>query len=92
MSYDFNILFADAVVPVQDGDAPFDSIWAQSEIPTQQPEGLEQVMLAEDKLFVVLAVVLIIWIGIVAMLVRTDRRLSRLEDQLPAAENESLLT
>ncbi len=84
MSYDFNILSADAIRPVQDGGAPYDTIWAQSEVPVQEPQGIEQVMLAEDKLFVVLAVVLIIWAGIAFMMLRTDRRLSRLEEHLPA--------
>ena len=32
-----------------------------------------------DKLYVVLGVVLIIWLGIAAYLVRTDRRIARLE-------------
>ena len=34
------------------------------EVPTQAPDALERVMLAEDKLYVVLAVVLIIWLGL----------------------------
>jgi len=65
---------ADGVVP-----APYDSIWAGSEIPTQPPTPLEQVMLSNDRLYVVLAVVLLIWFGIVALLLRTDRRLRKLE-------------
>lgn len=36
-------------------------------------------MLAEDKLYVVLAVVLIIWFGIVYFILRTDRKLSKVE-------------
>ncbi len=93
MSYDFNILLsADGPTRlVQDGaDGPYDDVWSQSEIPTQEPVGLERVMLAEDKLFVVLAVVLIIWIGIAALIMRTDRRLDRLENALPATEDEPL--
>ncbi len=58
----------------------YDSIWAQA--PTQAPVGLETVFLAEDKLYVVLVVVLIIWFGIVFFLYRTDRKISRLERSL----------
>ncbi|MGI9175796.1 MAG: CcmD family protein [Rhodothermales bacterium] len=54
------------------------------EVPTQAPDALEQVMLAEDKLYVVLAVVLIIWLGLVFFLFRTDRKLDRLERTLDA--------
>ena len=57
----------------------YDSVWAQSEIPVQESAGIERILLSEDKLYTVLAVVLIIWFGIVFFLLRTDRRLARLE-------------
>ena len=54
---------------------------------TEQPaQGIERVMLAQDKLPVVLAVVLVIWLGIALLLLRTDRRLSRIERQLDARD------
>ncbi len=56
----------------------FDSIWANN-IPTKAPSPLEEVMLSHDKLYVVLAVVLIIWIGITIFLLRTDKRIDQLE-------------
>ena len=49
---------------------------------TAQPQGIERVMLAQDKLAVVLAVVLVVWIGVLLLLFRTDRRLARLEREL----------
>ena len=58
---------------------PYDTIWAQQEIPVQGPVGSERFMLAQDKLFVVLAVVLIIWMGIVYFIFRTDRKILDLE-------------
>ena len=62
-----------------------DTVLAQTEeVPTQAPDALERVMLAEDKLYVVLAVVLIIWLGIVFFVFRTDRKLDRLERTLEA--------
>ena len=65
---------ADTTVAVLDADAT-----------TEQPaQGIERVMLAEDKLPVVLAVVLVIWAGILLLLVRTDRRLARIERGLDA--------
>lgn len=58
----------------------YDSIWANA--PVQQPEGIERIMLSEDKLFVVLAVVLIIWAGIAFFVLRTDRKLDHVERTL----------
>lgn len=61
----------------------YDSVWAgREEVPTQPPMGLERYMLADGKIYVVLAVVLIIWLGLVAFLFRTDRKLDRLEREL----------
>ena len=60
----------------------YDSVWAGREIPTQQPEGLERLMLADGKIYVVLAVVLIIWFGLLAFLFRTDRKIDRLEREM----------
>ena len=59
----------------------YDSVWANPDV-AQAASGLDQVMLAQDKLFVVLAVVLIIWIGLAVFIFRTDRRLDRLERTL----------
>ena len=47
---------------------------------------LERAMLAEDKLPVVLAVVMVIWVGILLLLWRTERRLARVEAELNATE------
>lgn len=62
--------------------APYDSVWSTAEVPTQEREGIERVMLAEDKLYVVLGVVLIIWMGILVFLYRTDRKIARLERKI----------
>ena len=77
--------------PLQDQSTAtaYDSVWARSEVPVQQEQGLERVMLAEDKLYVVLAVVLIIWIGLVFLVFRTDSRISRLERKLAERIPES---
>ena len=50
------------------------------------PQGIETVMLASDKMPVVLAVVLVVWAGVLLLLVRTERRLAALERSLDAAE------
>lgn len=65
--------------PPQGQSTPYDSVWTESEVPVQEQQGIEKVMLAEDKLFVVLAVVLIIWIGLILLIFRTDRRITLLE-------------
>ncbi len=70
---------ADTTIAVLDPDA--------AQATTEQPaQGIERVMLAQDKLPVVLAVVLVIWLGIALLLLRTDRRLSRIERQLDARD------
>lgn len=67
----------------QDAEAPdttrYDSAWASTEIPTKEPQGFEQFMVGGGKIYVVLAVVLIIWIGLLAFLFSTDRRIRSLE-------------
>ncbi len=57
----------------------YDSVWARAGVPAQAPTGVEALMLSHDKLYVVLAVILIIWAGIVFLLWRTDQKLGRLE-------------
>ena len=63
----------------QASETAYDSLWTGADVPTQAPTALEQVMLADDKIFVVLAVVLIIWAGIIVFLLRTDRHLQSVE-------------
>ncbi|WP_412070571.1 CcmD family protein [Rubrivirga sp. IMCC43871] len=72
------LLQADTTIAVLDADAV--------QATTAQPQGIERVMLVDDKLPVVLAVVLIVWIGVLALLVRTDRRLARIERDLDARD------
>ncbi len=55
---------------------------AAQALTARPPEGIERAMLAEDKLPVVLAVVLVIWFGLLLLLFRTDRRLARIEREL----------
>lgn len=75
-----SILKADFLLQeAQDASTAYDSVWAGGDVPTQALSNMEQVMLAHDKLYVVLAVVLIIWIGIVILLLRNDARLKSVE-------------
>ena len=53
----------------------------------QAASGLDEAMLSKDKLFVVMAVVLIIWFGIILFLYRGDRKLDRLERRLDEQES-----
>lgn len=71
-----------------DSVSDYDSTWAEQP-PTQQPDALERVMLPGGKIYVVLAVVLIIWIGLIAILVRTDRKIDRLERRLDEDRSSS---
>ena len=54
-----------------------------------QTSGFEATMLGNDKLMVVLAVVLIIWLGIVIFIYATDRKINRIESSIQhLLENE----
>jgi CcmD family protein len=70
-----------------DTASAYDSTWTEQGA-TQPPDGLERVMLPDGKIYVVLAVVVIIWIGILALLVRTDRRIDRLERRLDTKRSD----
>lgn len=77
-----SIYFQEAQEAPASSSTAYDTIWVQEEIPVQQPIGTEKVMLAEDKLYVVLAVVLIIWIGLAYYIFKTDRKILALEQSL----------
>ena len=66
----------------QSSATAYDGVWTNADIPVQAVSGLDQVMLSQDKLFVVLAVALIIWFGLIFFIFRTDRKLNRLERTL----------
>jgi len=68
---------------------PYDTLWSGEEVPIQESTGLERMMLAQDKLYVVLAVVLIIWIGLALLVVRTDRKIERMERRLDESVTKS---
>lgn len=71
------------------GATAYDTVWAQPDVPTQTSTGFEAVMLSDDKLFVVLAVVLVIWLGIAAYLLRTDRKIRQLEEATGATKEDA---
>ncbi len=71
----------DAQEAPTDAQAPYDSVWSSQGVPTQEVSGIEALLLKEDKLYTVLAVVLIIWFGIMLFIFRTDQKLNRLEKQ-----------
>lgn len=64
-----------------DTASAYDSTWAEQP-ETQAPEGLDRIMGADGKIYVVLAVVLLIWFGLLTLIVRTDRKIDRLERRL----------
>lgn len=51
----------------------------------------DSLLFRSDKIYTVLSVVLILWVGLVAYLLKTNRRISRLEkqlkDKLPQGQN-----
>lgn len=64
-----------------DSASPYDSTWTEQPAHSSQ-DGLDQVMGQSGKIYVVLAVVLVIWFGILTFLIRTDRKIDRLERRL----------
>ena len=75
-------------VAQQGGTTAYDSVWAAQEIIGTST--FERTMLAEDKLYVVLAVVLLIWFGILIVLFRNERRIKQLEQRVDALPLEEL--
>jgi CcmD family protein len=71
-----------ATIQVAQQEDVYGETWGQTEIPRAEPVGLERYMVEQDKLFVVVAVVLIIWLGLAFFLLRTDRRIAQLENRL----------
>lgn len=78
----FSAADATASLAVLQADDPYAEVWGLTEIPRAEPLGLERFMVQQDKLYVVVAVVLIIWIGLALFLLRTDRRIAQLERRL----------
>ena len=70
---------ADTTIALFDTSAA-EAVTLQSESPS------ERAMLAEDKLPVVLAVVLVVWAALMLLALRTDRRLARVERDLTDRE------
>jgi hypothetical protein len=66
----------------------YDSIWTSTDVPTATLSQFDQVMLSDDKIFVVLAVLTIIWIGLILLTWRTDKHLDRLERRLDDGIND----
>lgn len=66
----------------QASPSAYDSIWTDPNAPARAANSLDSFMLAHDKLYTVLIVVLLIWFGILFFLFRTDRKLTRLERTL----------
>ncbi len=73
------------ITPLAQDSVAAPSVRTLTEVPNAAPVGLERYMLQQDKLYVVLAVVLIIWLGIAFYLFRTDRRIDRLEREIEPA-------
>jgi CcmD family protein len=71
-----------AIPDTTQATTPYDSVWANPDLPTQAATGMEAVMLSQDKLYVVLAVVLVIWLGLLFFVLRTDRKLDKLERKI----------
>lgn len=73
--------------PGADGIVHPDSLHAVAQLlPEAPPTPLETVMLQQDKLYVVAAVLTLIWLGIAWLLLANDRRLARLERALDARD------
>lgn len=60
----------------------YDTVWTETNPPTAQPDALEQVFTADGKIYVVVAVLLIVWIGIMTYVYRTDQKIDALERRI----------
>ncbi len=64
-----------------DTTVAYDTTWTKQPA-DESPTGLDRIMGQSGKIYVVLAVVLLIWVGLVTILFRTDRKIDRLERRL----------
>ncbi|WP_232798272.1 CcmD family protein [Salinibacter altiplanensis] len=71
-----------------DTTTAYDSTWTEQPAHSA-PEGLDRIMGQDGKIYVVLAVVLLIWIGVVALLFRTDRQIDELERRVDRSISEN---
>lgn len=62
-----------------DSVAVYDSVWSATDTAAAAPDALERVMVADGKIYVAVAVLLLIWLGLLWYIYRTDRKLDRLE-------------
>lgn len=75
------------IEPTADTTA-YDTSWTETPMPTAEPDALEQVMTADGKIYVVVAVLLIVWIGIMVYLYRTDQKIDELERRIDRSISE----
>jgi len=66
----------------QDAPVAANPAQATTQTPPQEQTPFERVFLKDDKFLVVIGVVVIIWIGILAFLFRTDRKIAALDAAL----------
>ncbi len=64
-----------------DTTSAYDTTWTEQP-EGESPTGLDRLLGQDGKIYVVLAVVLLIWIGLLTVLFRTDRKIDRLERRL----------
>ncbi len=73
-----------------DTASAYDSTWTERpDAQAEQPSGLDRIMGTDGKIYVVLVVVLLIWFGLLTLLVRTDRKIDRLERRLDETSSEN---
>jgi hypothetical protein len=70
-----------------DTASAYDSTWAEQPA-TQEPATLDRVMGTDGKIYVVLAVVLLIWFGLLVLLWHTDCKIDRLERRLDETSSD----
>ena len=76
------------MLAAQSQATPFDSIWANPDASATPLSQLDLIMLADDKILVVLAVLLLVWIGLMLLTWRTDKHLDALERRLEDGIND----
>lgn len=81
----------DTTPSAADSTAVYDSVWSASDTlaTATTPDTMEQLMVADGKIYVVVAVLLLIWFGLLLYLFRTDRKLDRLEREIKSGGTSS---
>ncbi|WP_051141259.1 CcmD family protein [Salisaeta longa] len=71
--------------------AVYDSVWTEQPPVRPSQSAFEQTMMQDGKIYVVVAVLVLILLGLLAFVFRTDRKIAKLERRVDAGDSNDTL-